>query len=251
MTQNKVADGWLEDIRRVSRKAARDWPGVVEAEDVAQEVLVKVLEAPATQRDLAEMGTSSRYQTLHKIAQRIASQERDDYDRFSGRFRYSVDEVRSLLETAGDPERSELGSSWSTGDYTRYGGMHSDASVGSALRNIGLSNAQQQLASAMAELKVSNERQHDALVSRFVYGNVPPHEDGATRKVIERALISVTNKMNHAHKRSHINRTDGPGTRKPVKASTARYLTKEGWDADYTPAPAHLRDNHIEKEVWE
>ena len=239
---------WIKEIEKASRKAANDWPGVAEAEDIDQEVWVKILEAPGTQRDLAEMDDNARYQTLHKLAQRVASKERNDYSRFSGNFRYSVSEVRSLLESAGDPEASELGSSWSTGDYTRSGGEHSDPTADAALRNIQLSTSQKELAAALGDLKESNSRQYDALVQRFVEGKVPHRDDDSTVSLIKRGVVSVTNKMNHAHKRNH---SEGTPIRKAISNSTARYLSKEGYDADYMPAPSHLRDNHIEKEVWE
>lgn len=252
VTAATMITNWSAEIQKAARKAANDWPGVVEEEDLAQEVYLHILESPGTQSDLAEMDDTSRYRTLHKIAQRIASQERTDYEHFTGSFMYSVDEVRGLLEAVEDSGVRMIGSSWSVGDYTRSGSSdHSDPTASAALLHLSVSEAQKRLGEALDGLKAANARQYDALIKRFGEGEVPHREDHAEFKVIERALASLTTRMNRGHKRSHVARPDGPGTRKAVPVSTARYLSKEGWDADYMPAPAHLRDNHIEPEVWQ
>ena len=257
MTQN-VIESWSKEIRKVARRAELEWPGIADAEDIEQEVYLHILERPGTQRDLAEMDDLSRYRTLHKIAQRIASNERTKLDRFHGNFKFSVDEVRSLLESLRDREKAELGSSWSDQEYTASGGGHSDPTANMALENVRVSESQKQLAAAMKSLKHDNERQYDALIKRFVMGIYPERRTSSEYDLINRGLISVTNRMNNGHKRSHVGEPvpgkslgDGPGTRKAISNSTARYLSKEGWDADYMPAPAHLRDNHIEPEVWD
>lgn len=274
MTENAVINDWMRDIQKVARKAEADWPGLVEAEELVQDICIKVLESPATVAGLSAMDSDDRYRTLHKISQRLASKARTDYARFSGTFRFSVVEVRALLESAGDPENGSMKSSWSTGDYTMSGGAHSDATADAALKNLPVSEGRKLLRQALSELKSSNIRQYDVLVERFVEEKTP--RDQAQRDMINRALISVTTKMNHGHKREHTkgkfftvkspagkdvrypenpkpgeSLADGVGTRKALSNSTARYLSKEGWDADYTPAPSHMRDNHTEPEVWD
>lgn len=243
---------WMFDIQKVAKKAASDWPGVIEQEDLVQEVFLHIIESPKTQSDLADMDSNARYRTLHKIAQRISSEARTELDQFTGSFKYSVDEVRGLLESAADNGVCTIGSSWSTGDFIRSGSSdHSDPTAAAALIHLSVSEAQKRLGEALDGLQAGNPRQYDALIKRFGEGEVPVWEDGATRKLIDRALVSLTTRMNHGHKRSHADRPDGPGTRKAIPTSTAKYLSKEGWDADYVPAPALLRDNHIEPEVWE
>lgn len=253
-----MIDDWKKDLRKVARKVESDWPGVVEADDIVQEVCLHILERPGTQRDLSEMDPNSRYRTIHKIAQRIASQERDAYDVFSGKFRYSVDEVRKLLEEPADPPTDGIGSGWSVGDQIRSGGEHSDQTGDQAVENIRVCERQKLLAESLAELKRDNERQFEALRSRFFDGTVPDRLDYATNKLIERALVSLTNRMNHAHKRKHAGEMvpgkslgDGPGSRRAISNSAARFISKNSWDADYAPSPAFKRDNYIEPEVWD
>lgn len=264
MTLNEgvsLIEEWMGEIQKAAKKAAVDWPGVVEAEDMAQDIVLHILERPGTQQDLAGMDDTNRYRTIHKIAQRIASQERTDFELFTGDFRYSVDEVRSLLEGAGDPETGAVGSSWSVGAQPGSSGGHSDPTGGTAIRNIGVSDTRKRLSEALTSLRIANERQYTALVQRFVDGETPDRKDTAAFMVIERALTSLTTRMNHGYKRKHFDiksqateeayntSGDGPGTRRAIRCSTARFITKDGYDADYMPAPTHQRDNHIEPDV--
>ncbi|MGZ6054502.1 MAG: hypothetical protein ACXWOV_02860 [Isosphaeraceae bacterium] len=252
---------WMKDIQRVARKAEVDWPDVVEADDVVQDTCVKILEAPGTVQDLAAMDKDSRYQTLHKIAQRIASQKRDDDAVFSGNFRYSVGEVEKLVKQVGrywngtgeSPFTvSGLASSWSVGDVISTGrGDHSDPTSNAALDGIEKASMRKDLLTAFEKL---NPRYLDVIVRRHVNGERGFSE--AEQKRIERALVELTHEMNHSYKRQHTGKLepgnslgDGPGTRRAISNSTARYFSKEGWDSDYMPAPSHLRDNHIEPEV--
>src|SRR5262245_39788515 len=132
MNGESVITDWAKDIQKVARRASNDWPGVIEEEDLVQEIYLHILEAPGTERDLAGMGDNARYQTLNKIAQRITSRERDNVDRFSGNFRYSVDEVRALLGSVGDLSVPGVGSSWKVGDGTKSGGGHADPTATAA-----------------------------------------------------------------------------------------------------------------------
>ena len=271
LTLYEQLEDWSNEIAKVSKKAETEWPNVLPAEDIAQEVYLHILESPKTLTDISDMDDVSRYRTLHKIAQRIVSKERNDYERFSGNFRFSVDEVKSLLEEAADPD-AEIGSSWKTGDYTSSGDGPSDPTAVAALDNIKVSHSRMLLSEALKDLSRSNELQYSALINRFVFQQVPASKDSASRMLIDRALHSITTKMNHLHKRNHTGvgvrynpltkrneddyrpgqtLGDGPGTRSVVSNSTARFLTKQSWDADYTPAPSQLRDNHIEPEVWD
>lgn len=265
MTQNErtgaqapvLPDEWLRAIKKVAKKAAYDWPGVSSADDIFQGVCLHILESPGTQRDLHDMNQIDRYRSLHKYAQRIASQERHGYARFVGNFRYSVDEVRVMLEswaTLGVVQG--LGSSWRTGDQTSSGGGHSDPTASEAFRRIEADARTEDLGLGLAALAESNEGQHQMIIRRYIH-----EESGmgdADRKRLQRALESLTTEMNKPHKRDPVGELvpgkslgDGPGTRRVISNSTARYMSKEAWDADYIPAPAHLRDNAIEAEVWE
>lgn len=255
--RDKLLARWAKEIQKVARKAENDWPGVVEADDIFQEVFLHIIESPKTVEDLVEMDDSNRYRTLHKIAQRLASKARDDYDLFSGNFRYSVAEVEDLLKL-GEYAFLAVGieSSWNVGDVVSMGGDHSDPVAGAALDGIRKEYLRKDLGSALEKMRRANQQYFDILVRKFV--SQERGMDSTERSRLERALVELTNEMNHSHKQQHVGELvpykslgDGPGTRKAISNSTARYVSKEGYDSDYYPAPRHLRDNHIEKEVWE
>jgi hypothetical protein len=238
LTQND----WTRDIKRVARKASFDWPGVTDEDDLAQEIHLHILERPGTQEDLAEMDSNARYRTLHKIAQRIASRERVDYEHYSGNFRYAVNEVRAAL-AAGAMRETERGlsSSWSTEDYVDSVNLDKDPVLGRVA-------LEQDLRIGLKAVAAVNSRYYEVLRKRYLLG-----EDLFTgdRTVLSRALSLLATKMNHAHKRQHEARPDGPGTRGTVSRSKARWLLKEGYDSDYVPARGEQRNNQREKEIWE
>lgn len=199
MTKNRkgnmstaVITDWMKDIQKVARRASLDWPGIVDQEDMVQDVCLHILEAPGTVRDLAEMDDNARYQTLHKIAHRIASRERASYEYFSGQFRYSAREVRAALE-AGALRKpgSRLKSTWSAEDYVANGSDHSDTVIG-------MVSMEQDLQAALVKLKDTNGDYHEILSRRYVDGETGM--DQVDRKRLERAVGSLTTKMNHAHK---------------------------------------------------
>lgn len=216
---------YVKQIKRVARNVSSQWPGVVEPDDLEQMIWVHILERPGTQRDLDGMDEHSRYRTLSKLGHRVASQERADLDHFSGNFRYSVDEVKSVL------------------------------SRGVLVEDIdGFDEAVFDLMEALKVLVARSPQYADAITSRYA-DQVNP--SGDAKVTLSRALTSLTDEMNKSNKRQHTgveqpNRSlgDGPGTRTVIPISAGRYLSKEGWDADYTPAPGHMRDNTSEPEVW-
>ena len=254
MTENK----WQREVEKVARRAVRDWPDVVEQEDLVQEIWVHILRSPATQESLTKMDDNDRYRTLHRIAQRIASKERDDFEVFTGNFRYSVGEVKELL-VLGELafQDRELGSSWSVGSVGTTG-EHSDHTASSALDNLRQETVSKDLSSALESLRAANQDQYEALVARFVDGVVPGKHNKALGAMVSRALTSLTNRMNRAHKRQHVGELvpgktlgDGPGTRKAISNAAAHVTSSRQWDGDYQHAVPHLRDNVSTPEVWD
>lgn len=243
---------WAPEIQKISKKVEHEWPGIMPADDIEQEVYLHIIDRPGTLRDLCEMDEISRYRTLSKIAHRIVSGEREEYEKFSGNLRYSISEVQSMLEEIGEPE-SELGSSWKTGDYTSSGEDHSDPTSDLAIKNVEVSHSRQLLSEALDDLSKANPRQYDALIDRYVFGIVPDRKDTGKFMMIDRALHSVTTKMNRLFKRQQTKVStrhnpltgrdeddyqpyqtlgDGPGTRSVFSNSTSRELSGNDWDGE-------------------
>lgn len=224
--RNALIEEWMKDIRRVARKAAFDWPGVVEAEDMVQDVVMHILERPGTVVDLEEMDSSSRYQTLHKIAQRIASKERVNHEHFSGNFRYSVKDVRRILSAGGlNGNTVRSGSSWSSEEYISEIDAVADAALNTATEAADLERGLDHLAKV-------NSRYAELIRRRYAEGGDIPRSESMA---LSRAVTSLTEKMNHAHKRAHA---DAPPMRKAIRNSAARGISSLDYEGDaFAPTP--------------
>lgn len=87
---------------RAAARAAVDWSGVIEADDLEQEIYLKLLElSDRALSDVADhviYGDRSAFKFLRDtLAPQIAAEYRDDYELFTGNYYYSGEEVRRLL----------------------------------------------------------------------------------------------------------------------------------------------------------
>ena len=180
-----------EDIDKASRSVEYQWPGIIDADDAAQAIWEHILEAPGTQRDLMQMTPTARYRTISKIGHRIASQERTDYDHFTGNYKYSVDEVRKLLE-----------------EFMPDGPEVPATSVAQSASKLDLERSLFRLP----------ERYFDLIVRR--YGEGETSLGGADREALSQAVANLTSLMNSSNKQQYAERLDGPGTR--PKATNAQ-----------------------------
>jgi hypothetical protein len=230
-------DGLTVHIKKAAKFVSYQWPGVIEADDAEQALYVHLLERPGSIQKIQEMDYRAQYRAIVGMANQIASAERSDYAYYKGSYRYSVSEVKGLLG-GGALQQAELDPDVQTYDSEsgKPAGGESKPPVDAAVLD---------LRAALDLLRGRNTLQADAIVSRFLFDDAPDKD------VLSRGVESLTNEMNRVHRTAHTSRDDGPGTRQPVRRESARYVSKSHWDADYTPAPAHLRDNHIEPEVWE
>lgn len=86
----------LPEVREAARIVALEWPGVIEADEAEQEILLRLLDRGYVDT-VGELETLGRKRLLIKVGKQIAAQYRADYDRFSCNFRYSTGDVRYLL----------------------------------------------------------------------------------------------------------------------------------------------------------
>lgn len=205
----------IEDLDGLIRKAARyvafQWPGIVEEEDLIQDISLHLLERPNSVTKLGEMEDGVRLKWIKGIGHQIANRERIDYEHFSGNFRYSVNEVKALLSSGILEELGEeLRSSWKAEDYTSKGGGFEDALL---TKN----SMETDLRRGMKALASSNSGYYAAVHRRYLGG-----EMSVDRHSLHRALTSLTDHMNRSFKRQHLNRPDGPGTRRAISNALAR-----------------------------
>lgn len=83
-------------VKRAAHQAYFNW-GDLEADEVEQELWKFILERPSAQDYLINGNKAQRHKALTVQANHICSQERIDYERFSGNWRYSPREAKSLM----------------------------------------------------------------------------------------------------------------------------------------------------------
>lgn len=191
MTLDKIEDA----VRRAAKSVAHQWPGVVENDDIEQMIWLKLLEEPNTVKTAVELDKKAMDRFVTRIGHQLASQERTDYDYYKGSYRYSLKEVKDLLDQGILTEplkafKAEL------------------LDINDALDEVSDSHA-------------------NAIWRRYA-----EHESTKDDKQFENALMngleSLVSKMNQVQKRRYAERTDGPGTR--GQASTENHYDGGSFD---------------------
>lgn len=240
---NELDDDSLQRLTKRVRWAARSvslqWPGVIDAEDVEQTIYLKLAESPGTVNKAVALDDLALQRLLNRMGHQIASQERTDYAHYKGSYRYSVNEVKALLKSGALKEHDE---GVNAVDYSEE-----RVSTGKTEPSTLIPVQVTDLRAALTALGARNEGQALALVKRYRLDEIP--EGASAKNILKRAHESITNEMNRVRRTDHVTRDDGPGTRQPITREAARFQAKDTWDASYTPS--QVRDNAIEKEVWE
>lgn len=197
--QNDALVKILPDIKRAAQHIALEWADVVEAEDVAHDITVILLEWPNVLAQVSQLGQRQRRQYLFQVAQQVASKERVDYEHFTGNFRYSTREVREILERGALYEKR-----------TRTDTERLDLDEGVAL------------------LRKRNPRYAELIGRRYLQGE---GMFGSTeRKELTRAVDLLTNCMNNVHRNRRAEYTEGPGTRKIISREDAAWIAKHQYE---------------------
>ncbi len=188
------------DIRNAARSVAQDWPGVTTADDLAQEVWVKISRLTTLrQQSLIALDPKLRASQLRKWCRQAASEERDRYEVMTGNYQYGTDEVREMLENG-----------WLTinpsAEYTTNGGRKAsfyDAETDSyQITNIPdvleteVTDAHTDLLMGFSRLKKRNEAYYNAIGLRYVGALVPNGSTGRMR--LSRAVDALTQEMNRS-----------------------------------------------------
>lgn len=91
-----------EIVHRAAVAAAAHWPEHVEADDVEQGVMLRLLESPAAASYLSEVSLRERDRAIRRLAYQVASAEALDYMHFSGQYVYSTKYVDRLLRAKAE-----------------------------------------------------------------------------------------------------------------------------------------------------
>jgi hypothetical protein len=221
------------EIAKAAKTVAFQWPGIVEEDDLTQDISTHLLERPGSLEKLSTFDAKGKLNALIQIGHQIASKERLDYEVFSGNFRYSVDETKRLLEErALHNEDPELGSNWSIADDYTKSGEFEDA-VNTKL------SSETDLRRGMQTLERKNSSYAEVIRRRYLQDQLIPKEEEASRTRLKRALVALTTEMNRSFKQQQREH-QGPGKRKPVSAAAAHYRSKANWDDESSEAVNRL-----------
>lgn len=185
-------------VTRASKSVAHQWPGVIEQEDLEQELWGYLLARPNTISKVRGLERKARDRFITRLGHQIASQERTDYDHYKGSYTYAVKDVKDLL---------------SRGVLT-VGVDGFDAAVVDLLEGL-------------EKLVVKTPQYVEAVVGRYADNEVPGTQRG--KDALRNGLEALTKEMNRSARVHFSERTDGIGTRN--QASTEDHY--DGGEFDF------------------
>lgn len=191
------------EITKASISVTHNWPGVIQADDLAQELWLKILESPRYQDQMETSDPALRMEFLRRLGMQITGKEVSSYELFCGNVYYSTDHVRSLLESGLlTISRRDLGEMKET--LTDFIDLHD------ALEDLGTDYAR-------------------VVWKNYVEGSYNKNTS-TSRSKLSRAVVSLTDLMNQVHRRRYAGYEDGLGTREIRSAARARAQTSNQWD---------------------
>lgn len=181
---NELYELLNESVERAAKSASFRWHGLLEAEEIEQTLWVEILESPATAHKLEGADKDLVTDLLARMADRVCIKERDEYEHFTGNYRYSVNEAKALVEEFFLRDGETL-----LVDFV-------DVEVG------------------LDQLEDTNPNYHHAIVLRFVTGESPTDDRGKNN--LKRGITKLTDYMNRNYKEREREYRDGPGTKPSI-----------------------------------
>lgn len=168
-------------VNRAASKAVRDWGGILEFDDIHQELWMFLLERPSVQDLLRKGAIADVLRLLISQANRVCNKERVDLEHFSGNFYYSPSDARRIAGEEHEP------------------GVLNEEHIDYRL---GLENLEERFPT-----------QFETLFTLFQGGRTDTDPRGAEQKRIERAFDRLAECMNDVRRTRIKDRTEGPGTK--------------------------------------
>ena len=174
-----------EPIQIAARRASANWYGLLEPEEIESELWIEILESDATEGKLGISDPDLLIDLLVRMAERICIKERDNYEHYSGNYRYSVNEIKEIAEQyfvrSGEDIVEE----------------HLDFQV-----------AYDSLMSNPDDVYA------DSIFRRYAVGEIP--KSGSDKMRLSRGLTKLANLMNRNFKQREYEYDNGPETRVPT-----------------------------------
>ncbi|WP_298075383.1 hypothetical protein [uncultured Corynebacterium sp.] len=186
MIGNSFHEKHSATVKSVARQAAYRWNGLVDAEDVEQDLWLFIMTSPSVSEYMDRSSDGEIRSALRKKADSICSQERDSYDHFTGNFHYSTRDVADILARVADC--------------------------------LGVTEAERMdLQLGMEELEAEYPNQFENVKKYFYAGAESRDRVDRVRK--SRCLEKLTTTMNRKRSQRDLDRAEGLGTRPLSTAS--------------------------------
>ncbi|NQE88088.1 hypothetical protein [Nocardia terpenica] len=172
-------------MKRAAASVVIQWPDVIEADDLEQELWIWITESPSVRAKLVNGTMRDRHNLLVRKGHSVASATRKSNLRFAAEFHYSVDDAKAIL---GGDERG--------------------------------ADSLDDLTEAMDQLRGRNPEQAEVIRRKYGEGEVLGTD--AARKMLQRALVSLTDEMNRIVREKFDAYGGGPGSRKAISNQAAQ-----------------------------
>lgn len=196
-----------KDVAREARLAASRWNGLLDAEDIEQELWLWILERPGTQAFFKEASIAQRRASLSSRAEAICSSEKVTFEHFTGQYLYTPTKVRELLDTYWGTDVSSV--SPEVLDLAEK--ELSPTMIQNILGGTISSDERVDLEQGLEVLADTHPDYHEAIYHSFYFGE--SDEDDAMRKRKERGIDKLASIMNWTRSKRENERHEGPGTK--------------------------------------
>lgn len=201
MTTNELLNDLSVVIKRAAKSVEFQWPNLLESGDIEQEILLRLFESPGSAVKIHAMDDRARYRAIVGIGHQVASRERIDYDHYKGSYRYSVGEVKKLLNR---------------------GVLNQGVD--------GFNDAVIDLMEALESLVDGTPQYVEAVVSRYADDQLPTST--RERDALHRGLTALADAMNKSSRVRFAERDDGVGTRDSLTNAQARQTSSSQYDGE-------------------
>jgi hypothetical protein len=203
------------DIERAARHMKVEWPGLVEQwEDLAADISIKlVTDNYAT--TVRGMDPKPRRMVLVKIASRVVSELRDEFDFFQGNFFYSTKEVRGFLERGALEGFSEVAVDQNGNESDETTPLMSLESPDRSVLGKRQDVESFDIRVGFGQLEAHHQ---EMLVRRFVKGE--RMDQAVDRVKVQRAVDQLTSVLNRSY-RKDTGGHQGPGSRTAMSNNQA------------------------------
>src|SRR5690606_24091013 len=98
-SKHDVLTAVLPQVEKVAKEVASHWPGVIDSDDLVQELSIQILTdfSDDALRRLKEAGFVEQRSVLRRKATRTPSEYRTPYEVFTRNYQYGTEEVHDLL----------------------------------------------------------------------------------------------------------------------------------------------------------